>query len=66
MNEYWKAHEECIFNALDYIDDALEEYDETYGLAWPDLEHLPDAFKDLKKFFVQFYDRLYGEEDEIR
>ena len=43
----WKAE---IIKALDVIEDALEEYDEIYGLAFSDI---PEKFRDLQNFFME-------------
>lgn len=53
MNEYWREQKDEVFEALDLIEDVLDDYDENVGLAFED--DINENFEKIQLFFRKIY-----------
>lgn len=53
MSEYWKEQEDKVFEALDLIEDILDDYDEDVGLAFED--DISENFGKIQLLFRKIY-----------
>lgn len=53
MSEYWKEQKDKVFEALDLIEDVLDDYDEDVGLAFED--DISENFEKIQLLFRKIY-----------
>lgn len=53
MSEYWREQKDKVFEALDLIEDVLDDYDEDVGLAFED--DINENFEKIQLFFRKIY-----------